>query len=74
MAIGSIRRKYNNSNVIYITEQSIIIYTYTDTQQSIQNNTCQVVQETTIYRRDEKKYKSELQQIRTTKDAITKRS
>ena len=54
MAIGSIRKKYNNSNAIYITEQSIIIYTYTDTPQSIQNNTCQVVQETTIYRRDER--------------------
>ena len=59
MAIGSIRRKYNNSNVIYITEQSIIIYTYTDTPQSIQNNTCQVVQETTIYRRVPDEYISE---------------
>ena len=47
MAIRSNRIKYNNSNVKHITEQLIItyIYTYTDTSQSIQNDTCQVVQQ-----------------------------
>ena len=47
MAIRSNRTKYNNSNVNHITEQQIMtyIYTYIDTSQSIQNDTCQVVQQ-----------------------------